>query len=165
MSVFAYRSTDYKTIYIVADSDLTSNPLTVYHNSVEVGIFRDVPTPTDFTTALLYVSTLTSLGTRYIFSFQTDDIGLTADERFEDGIWHFSTTDGGSTALFGVLFEYGINCCIAKHLPAQCENYTIAADVLYAKAMLESAKASLDVGDMDGAVCKFKMVKIYCDGC
>lgn len=172
--MYAVVDQSYQKIYLVSDTAVTKTQLDVYHKNVLIGYFNTAGTG-DFTKPLVFASTATSLGTKYIFTIEPADIGMTT--YFDDYLYHFILSNAGSSPedLFGTIVDRGIMCCMTKALEASiaecggCDAVT-STDAQLAKinamhAYLIGAKAAIRMKSVTTAMCALAVIEANCDDC
>lgn len=173
--MYAVVDPSYKKIYIVSDTAVSKTNLNVYHQNVLIGNFNTVDSAGTFDKQLSFSATTTSYGTKYIFTFTPEDIGM--DTYFDDYLYHFILSNDGSSAepLFGTVVDRGIMCCMAKAMEASiaecggCDAATTASTELdkiaTVKAYLDGAKAAIRMKSVSTALCALKVIDSYCADC
>lgn len=161
-------------IRIISDTPVSKTQLDVYHQDVLLGYFNTAGTGT-FTKPLLFASTATNEGTKYIFTIDPDDIGMT--DYFDDYLYHFILSNAGSSAdeLFGVIVSRGIDCCMEKALKAAleqcsgCDAVTSTENQLdiiaTVKAYLDGGRAAIRAKQKTTALCAMKVIDSFCSDC
>lgn len=177
-------SSDFKNIYLKSDDSDTNTDYPVLELYIDdtlqytftVGGSDTTIGSTTYTQSsgvanLDYASTTTSIGTEYIFTINSNNLGLTSDQILDDGIYQFKLIDNSETQnlFIGAIIHDDIDCCIADKLDAACDttsNCSIDglienANKIY--ALLYSAKKSAKDAEFTNALCKFNIAKLMCD--
>lgn len=164
-------NTDYPVMLISINGTLTYS--LVVGGSVTVG--GTTYTTTTGADNLNFQSTLTILGTEYIHELNSITLSTaTTNSVLKDGVWKIELlkADGTSSITVGALIYYDILCCLAKKMDSlfsqnsKCTAAKVMPVVREIYAMLESTKASIDVGEIINADSKYKIVSVRCaDDC
>jgi hypothetical protein len=166
-----------QTIYLISDVAVPQSGILqdvdtveVYKNNVLIGYFTGPLNSVtgEFTKELEFISTVTSVGTQYIFTITPTDIDQEGPY-FEDGVYSFKLNSSGEGNLtsIGEVVDREIRCCMATILIGKDSNCSQAVftKVNVNSALLEGARAAILIGDVAAATCQFEAVKNECNGC
>lgn len=144
-----------EVFHCITDTNIGTVTLKVYLNA---SLFQEV--------TAAFVPTVTTLGTRYIFSLTPADVYAPEEmlSTFQFGVWSFEFVYLDTTYSYGLIVDNDILCCFASKL-SSLGNYCGKTDLeryYHPIAMLEGAKSQVRLGDYEAGTFTLIGMMNYC---